>query len=167
MELKAENEYTVTEELYREGLGQIMKDEYMPSARKLLIVLAVIWGVLAYFTYFRWGRGLILVLTELAVAVFVGVWMMTVTPKKRVTQAWEAVKRSPEGLERHAMFYEDRMEVDPGGLIVNYEDVQKTLETERMLVVISNEGVGVMLLKDAYKKGDQSTVEALLKEWKR
>lgn len=166
MELKAENEYTVTEELYREGLGRIMQDEYMPSARKMLIVLAVLWAVLAYFTY-RWGGGLILILAELAAAVFAGFWMMTVTPKKRVARAWEATKRSPDGLERHAMFYEDRMEVDPGRLIVNYEDVQKALETEHMLVVISNEGVGVMLLKDAYKVGDQSTVEALLKEWKR
>lgn len=166
MELKAENKYTITEELYREGMNRIMENEYMPAAKKLLIALGVIWVILAYVTL-RFGGGLLLVIIEFAAAVFAGFWMMAVSPKKRVTSAWAATRRAADGLDRHAMFYEDRMEVEPGDLIVNYENVQKTLETEHLLILISDEGVGVMLVRDAYTLGGQETVMALLEEWKR
>lgn len=166
MELKAENAFTIDEEMYRECMGALIQNEYMPAAKKMLVALGVIWVILAVIT-FKFGGGIVGVLVELAVMVFAGVWMMAVTPKKRISKAWEMTKRAGDGLDRHASFYEDRMEVEPGSLIVNYEDVQKTLETEHMMVLISEEGVGVMLSKAGFTKGDPSVVKALLEEWKR
>lgn len=166
MELKAENVFTVTEELFREGMGELMNDEYMPAAKKMLIAMAVIWLVLALITLKLGGR-IVLVVIELAVIAAAGVWMVAVSPKKRINRAWEMTKGREGGTDRRTCFYEDRLEVEQGNLIVNYEDVARTIETENLLILISREGVGVMAAKDGFKKGDVQTVMALLEEWKR
>lgn len=166
MELKAENLYTVTEELFRESMGLVVKKNYAPATRKLIIGLAVVWALLAVITW-RLGGRIIFILTE-AFVIGVGcLWIGVIAPRRRVNSFWENIKRRSDTQERHTRFYEDRLEVEPGSLIVNYEDVMEVLESEHMFVLETNEGVGIMICKDAFTKGDWPTVQSLLNEWKR
>lgn len=166
MELKAENDYTITEELFRESMALVVREDYMPSAKKLVIAMAVIWVLLAAITW-RLGGRIIFILTELFVIGVGCLWVGVIAPKRRVSHTWDSIRNRGDTQRRHTCFYEDRMEVEPGGLIVNYEDVEKTLESEHMFIIETNEKIGIMICKDAFIRGDWPTVQALLEEWKR
>ncbi len=165
MELKAENDFTVTEELFREGMGQLQKDEYYPAMRKMLIAMAVILVVLAAVTV-RFGGRLFAIGIEALVVSLVCVWMAFISPKRRMNAAWEAFCKQAD-LSRNTRFYEDRLEVTQGSLIVNYENVLRVSETENMILLISDEGAAVMVAKNGFTVGDWDTVKGLLDEWKR
>ncbi len=167
METVAENEYTLTKELFFEGMRRVDRENYMPAVKKALIVIALLWAVLALVTLRAGGHVSVIVLELLAVLA-VG-WTLTRSiPKKRSARAWQALCDDSGGeLVRRIRFVEDRMEVEPGGLIVNYEDVDKVLETEHMLILVTSGKRGVMVLRDGFKKGDAAAVERLINEWRK
>ena len=170
METKAVNCFTVTKELFTEGMQELLNDEYKPIAKKAIIAVAVVWLLLAAVTVYLKGR-LVFTLIELAVALFVCYWLWVLVPKNRVKRAIRAQEEIPGGGERRIEFYEDRLEADKGegetGLILNYEDVAKVLETPNLLILISVNHVGVMVSKSGFIKGDEKIVRDLLKEWSR
>ena len=167
METVAENEYTLTKELFFEGMRRVDREDYMPAVKKALIVMAVLWALLAAVT-FRAGGHVSVIVLELLVVLAVGWTLVYSIPKKRSARAWRALCDDSGGeLVRHIRFVEDRMEVEPGGLIVNYEDVDKVLDTEHMLILVTSGKRGVMVPRDSFTKGGVSAVEGLIKEWRK
>lgn len=170
METKAVNCFAVTKELFTEGMRQLLADEYRPIAKKAIIAVAVVWVLLAGVTVYLKGH-LVFTLIELAVSLFVCYWLWVLVPKSRIKRAIRAQEGILGGGERRIEFYEDRLEADKGegetGLILNYEDVVKVLETPNLLILISSSHLGVMVSKSGFIKGDENVVRGLLQEWSR
>lgn len=168
MELKAENVFTVTEDVFKEGMRRIIRDEYGPMATKALAFLVVVWVLMTVFTFYMNGN-IVLAVMEFVVIAAIAAWMELAVPHRRAKKGWEAAKRrSGEGMTRRTLFYEDRLEVEAGAvdtLVVNYEDVRKTLTTKNLLIIINCDKVGVMVALDGFKLGDKDTVLKLIKDW--
>lgn len=166
MEIKAENKYTLSEKLFREGMGRVNRDSYGAAVRKALIVMAVLWAVLASITVFSSGH-LFFALIELLV-MGAAAWTLAVSiPKSRVKKAWAAMQeRSGGEMERHIRFYEDRLEVAPGNTVVKYADVAKAYETAQLLILITTENAGILVPKDGFITGGPETVLGLLDKWR-
>lgn len=170
MELKAENRYYATEELFKEGMERVVADEYRPIAKKAVIAVAAVWLILAAVTLHLRGH-FVFILIELAVSVFVCCWLWVIVPRNQVRRSVSYRQRTGGDTDRKIEFYEDRLEADRSendeGLIINYEDVVKVLETPNLLILMSANHTGVMVSKTGFTKGDETVVRELLKEWSR
>lgn len=170
METKAVNCFEVTKELFTEGMLELLNDEYRPLAKKAIIAVAVVWLLLAGVTVYLKGH-LVFTLIELVVSLFVCFWLWVIVPKSRVKRAIRAQEGILGGGERRIEFYEDRLEADKGqgetGLILNYEDIAKVLESPNLLILISTSHLGIMISKKGFIKGDENVVRDLIKEWSR
>ena len=168
MELKAENTFTVTKELYMEGVARLNNEDFMPLVKKLIFFLGLLWVGLAVYTIWK-GSGIIALLFELLAVVVLALWMLVFSPRSRAKKGWQAMESKFGGqMERHTRFYEDRLEVDAGGrtLIVNYEDIIRTYDTPHMLVLMSKDKQGIMVYLDGFTLGDRDSVLKLIDEWK-
>ena len=74
MEPLAENRFTVTKELFYEGMLRVVRESHGPFIKKVMLVLAAAWAVLAAFTLLKRGS-LAYAVVELVVVVLIGVWL--------------------------------------------------------------------------------------------
>ncbi len=167
MKLIAENKFTVTEELFREGMKRLIDLDYGPALKKILIFLAAVWAAVAAYILWK-GGNLIPVLIETFALALVVLYLSVFLPRSRIKKGWKAMReRSAGEMERVTRFYEDRMEVlttvDP--LIVNYEDVTRTLETAHLMIIQNTGKLGVMIALDGFTQGTKEDVLRLIQEW--
>lgn len=167
MKLIAENKFTVTEELFREGMKRLIGLDYGPALKKILIFLVAVWAAVGAYILWRGGH-LIPVLIETVALALVVLYLSVLLPRSRIKKGWKAMRERSDGeMERVTRFYEDRMEVlttvDP--LIVNYEDVTRTLETEHLMIIQNTGKLGVMIALDSFTLGTKEDVLRLIQEW--
>ena len=165
-ELLAENRFTITKELCYEGMLRVIKESYDPFRKKILLVLAVAWAVLAAVTLFQRGS-LPYAVIELVVVVMIGVWLSVFVPRSKARRAWAALEnRCGADLERVTRFYPNYLEAGNGmeEITVFYEDIRQILETEHLLVLLSVEKVGVLAARDGFTSGDTTAVQALIEQ---
>lgn len=164
MEPLAENCFTITKELFYEGMLRVNKESYGPFVKKILLVLAVAWAVLAVVTLIGSGS-LSYAVMELVVVVFLGVWLSVFVPRNKAKRAWGALEnRCGDDLERITRFYPSYLEADNGieEITVFYEDIRQILQSEHLLVLLSVEKVGVLVARDGFVSGDTAAVQALI-----
>ena len=164
MEPLAENRFTITKELFYEGMLRVIKESYDPFKKRIILVLAIAWAVLAAFTLFQRGS-LFYAAAELGVVGFIGVWLSVFVPRNKARRAWAALEaRSGAGLERITRFYPSYLEADNGieEITVFYADIRQILQTERLLVLLSVEKVGILVARDGFVSGDAAFVQALI-----
>ena len=164
MEPLAENRFTITKSLFYEGMLRVSKESLGPFAKKILLLLAILWAVMAAVTLFQSGN-LIFALLELVVVVLIGVWLCVYAPRNRARRAWAALEsRCGADLERVTRFYPGYLEVDSGGeeITVFYEDIRQILQSEHLLVLLSAEKLGVLVARDGFVSGDTAAVQALI-----
>lgn len=164
MEPLAENRFTITKELFYEGMLRVIKESYDPFIKKIMLVLAVAWAILAVATLMGSGS-LSYAVMELVVVVFIGVWLSVIVPRNKARRAWAALEaRGSADSERITRFYPGYLEADNGieEITVFYEDIRQILETEHLLVLLSVEKVGVLVARDGFITGDTVTVQALV-----
>ena len=164
MEPLAENRFTITKELFYEGMLRVIKESYGPFIKKIMQVLAVAWAVLAAFTVFKRGS-LSYAVVELVVVVLIGVWLSVFVPRNKARRAWAAMEnRCGSDLERITRFYPSYLEADNGieEITVFYEDIRQILQSEHLLVFLSVEKVGVLVARDGFVSGDAATAQALV-----
>lgn len=164
MELLAENRFTITKELFYEGMLRVIKESYDPFIKKIMLVLAAAWAVLAAFTLFRRGS-LSYAVVELVVVVVIGIWLTVLVPRNKARRAWTALEnRSGGELERVTRFYPSYLEADNGSeeITVFYEDIRQILHSEHLLVLLSADKVGVLVTRDGFVTGDAVTAQALI-----
>lgn len=163
-ELRAENRYLLTEDLFREGMDRVYRDSLGPLVGRTLLVLTVLWAVLAVVTVSVSGNAAF-ALVELLVLAAAGWTVARAVPKSRTKRAWEALRdRSGGETQRRVRFYDRRLEIDPGERRVPYEDIDKVLETKRLLVLITRERTGIIVTKDGFTLGDAETAAGLIGE---
>ena len=164
MELLAENRFTITKELFYEGMLRVIKESYHPFIRKIMLVLAAAWSVLAAFTLFRRGS-LSYAVVELVVIVLIGLWLSVFVPRNKARRAWAALEnRCGTDMERITRFYPSYLEADNGSeeITVFYEDIRQILQTEHLLVLLSVEKMGVLIARDGFITGDMTAAQALI-----
>lgn len=164
MELLAENRFTITKELFYEGMLRVTGESYGPFIRKALLVLAVLWAVLAAVTLMGSGS-LSYAVVELVVVVLIGVWLSVFVPGNKARRAWAALEnRCGADLERVTRFYPSYLEIDSGGeeTTVFYEDVRQFLLSKHLLVLTCADKVGVLIARDGFVSGDTTAVQALI-----
>lgn len=164
MEPLAENRFTLTKKLFYEGMLRVMKENYGPFVKTIILVLAAVWAVLAVITLLGSGRVYFLVL-EFVVVVLIGVWLSVFMPRSKAKQAWTKMKsRSEAEMERVTRFYPEYLVADNGAeeITVFYEDIGKTLQSEHLLVILNVEKMGILVERDGFVSGDMAAVQALI-----
>lgn len=165
MEPLAENRFLLTEGLFMEGMAAVQAAGYARQVRKLLFGLAVLWLLLAGYALYR-GESLLLPLLELVALLLVGLWAAVLLPRRRARRAFEKLSaRTGASSERVTRFYADHLEVTAAGqkTVVAYGDIEQVLPARRLLVLVSRDKTGVMLQKDAFVRGDEESVQQLIK----
>ena len=166
MELLAENRFTITKSLFYEGMLRVAKENFGPFAKKILLILAVLWAILAAVTLVFSGTP-IYALVELIVVILVGVWLCVFVPRNKARRAWTVLEsRCGADLERVTRFYPGYLEIDSGGeeTTVLYEDVRQILLSKRLLVLTCADRVGVLIALDGFASGDAASVQTLIEE---
>ena len=166
MEPVAENRFTVTKELFYEGMLRVTRESYGPFIKKIMLVLAAAWAILAAVTLLGSGS-LSYAVVELVVVVLIGVWLSVFVPRNKARRAWAAMEnRSGGDLERITRFYPGYLEADNGmeEITVFYEDIRQILQSEHLLVLLSVEKVGVLVARDGFVSGDSAMVQTLIEE---
>lgn len=163
MEPMAVNRFTITKSLFYEGMLRVTKERLGPFIRKMLLILAALWIVLAAVTFFTKGSPSY-ALVELVVLIAVGIWLCVYIPRSRAGRAWKAMAGSSGDLERVTRFFPDRLEIDSGGepTVIPYGDVQEILSTEHLLVLTCKDKVGVLLAREGFETGDEDSVRAVI-----
>ena len=164
MEPLAENRFTITKELFYEGMLRVVKESYDPFRKKIILVLAAAWAILAAVTLIGSGS-LSYAVMELVVVVFIGVWLSVFVPRNKARRAWAALEaRSGADLERITRFYPSYLEADNGmeEITVFYEDIRQILKSEHLLVLLSVEKVGVLVARDGFVSGSVADVQTLI-----
>ena len=164
MEPLAENRFTITKELFYEGMLRVVRESYDPFRKKIMLVLAAAWAILAAFTLLGSGS-LSYAVVELVVVVLIGVWLSVLVPRNKARRAWAALEaRCGTDLERVTRFYPDYLEADNGmeEITVFYEDIRQILRSEHLLVLLSVEKVGVLVARDSFVTGDAAMVQTLI-----
>lgn len=166
MEPLAENRFTITKSLFYEGMQRVFKERFGPFTKKVLLVLAVLWAIVAAVTLFYSGSPAY-ALMELVIVVLIGVWMCVYMPRNRARRAWSALRgRCGTDLERVTRFYPSYMEIDSGGeeTTVFYEDVRQILTSKNLLVLTCANKVGVLVARDGFITGDMASTLELIEE---
>lgn len=166
MELLAENRFTITKSLFYEGMLRVSRESLGPFVKKVLLVLAVLWTIMAAVTLFYSGSPVYL-LVELIVVVLIGVWLCVFVPRNKARRGWAALEnRCGTDLDRVTRFYPGYLEIDSGGeeTTVFYEDVRQILLSENLLVLICADKVGVLIARDGFVSGDAAAVQTMIED---
>ena len=164
MELLAENRFTITKSLFYEGMLRVSRESLGPFVKKVLLILAILWAVMAAVTLFQSGS-LIYALVELIVVVLIGVWLCVYVPRNKARRAWSALEsRCGTDLERVTRFYPGYLEIDSGGeeTTVFYEDVRQILLSKNLLVLTCANNMGVLIAQDGFITGNTAVAQGLI-----
>lgn len=166
MEPLVENRFTMTKELFYEGIFRVNRESFGAFTKKMLLVLAALWAVLVAVTLFSNGS-VGYALTESVVLILVGVWLCVWMPRSRAKRAWRALEaRCGSDLERTVRFYDGWLEVSSSEdeISILYEDVLQVLPAKHLLVLTSEDKVGVLLALDGFTVGSADEVRTLLEQ---
>ena len=164
MEPVAVNRFTITKPLFYEGMLRVTRERLGPFIKKVLIVLAVLWALLAAVTLLTKASASYAVV-ELAVLVAVGVWLCVYIPRNQARRAWKALESKSGGeMERVTRFFPDCLRIESGGetTTIAYDDVLEQLLTEHLLILTCREKVGVLIARDGFVTGGLDAVRALI-----
>lgn len=162
----AENRFSITKELFYEGMLSISKDSYGKAARKYSLVFVVIWVVLSAFLLYTGGTP-VQVGVYLFMLCVILVWLNILAPRNHTGKAWEALQRRyGTDMERRVRFYWDHLEVDGdcAEKSVPYREVLEIKESRRLYVLLCADKVGVMVAKEGFTSGGWDEILDLIRE---
>lgn len=156
----AVNEFQLTKKLFIEGAQAVMKKEVGHVIRISLIILGLLWAGVAIWTFVRQANPLFVVF-EFVVISAVGIVVSVVLPRRRATKMYkDLTESSGENPTRRTEFYSDCLFVQAGGqrMEVRYKDIANILSTKNLLVLVTKERLGIVLLHDGYESGSEAEV---------
>ena len=166
MEILAENRFIITKSLFYEGTLRVSKEGYGKTARKIVLVLAALWAVIVAVTLLTRGNPMF-ILIELVILGLVAVWVAVYVPRNNAKRAFGALQNKYGAeLERVTTFYADHLEVEGYGVSsrIEYADIRQVLYSKNLLVLVTQDKVGVMLKLDGFTLGDAERVRKLIKD---
>lgn len=162
----AENRFSITKQLFYEGMLRISKDSYGKAAIKYSFIFVAIWVAMAAFLLFTGGT----IGQALVYLLLVGViilWLNVFAPRSHAKKGWNAlVSRYGSAMERRVRFYKDHLEVDGdcAAKTVTYQEILEIKESKHLYVLICVDKVGVMVAKDGFAYGDFDEIQSLIRE---
>ena len=159
-EVLAENRFTLTRELFYEGMRQVIWANSGLSRMLLVAALGILWVVLLICSL-ALGDGLPIAGLELLVVVIAAVWALVWVPRRKARRAYQALEaKGAVETERITRFFEDGFEVDVSGqrTRISYDDLKNILNTKNLLIFLTKEGTGVMVKRDSFLTGSESDV---------
>jgi hypothetical protein len=165
VEIFAENQFSLTEKLFLEGMGCLSRNSYGKTAGKYTGILLLIWAGISGLLLFL-GGSFGQTLVYLAAILFLCYWLNVAAPRKHAKKAWNALlSRSGEDPQRITRFYRDHLEVDAGGTVkaISYGDILQILETKNLIMLICADKMGVMVAKNGFTIGNYEEITALIR----
>ena len=165
MEILAENSFSLTEVLFREGMYCLSRNSYGKTAAKWTLILLLIWAIISAVLLFL-GGPVSQTLVYLAAILFFCYWLNVAAPRKQAKKAWDALlSRSGDNPQRATRFYPDHLEVDAGGTVktVPYGEVLQIRETKNLVMLICADKMGVMVAKNGFTLGNYVEIIALIR----
>lgn len=161
MEILAENHFAVTKSLFWEGMQRVSAESYGKFAGKAVAFLGLAWLILAAATV-RLRQSLGYVGIELIILCLAGLWITVLIPRYKANRAFHALEGS--GLERATRFYPDRLEVETPEreTVVPYSEIRQVLRAKRVLVLVTGDGLGILLKLDSFSRGSEAVVQELI-----
>lgn len=156
----AESRFTLTKELFDEGMRQVIRAGSGRSRTLLVIGLAMVWLVLLICSL-ALGQGLAIAGMELLVVVLAAVWALVWVPSRKARRAWQALEaKGATETERITRFFEEGFEVEVSGQLtrISYDDLKNILTTKNLLIFLTKDGTGVMVKRDSFLTGSESAV---------
>lgn len=162
----AENRFSITKQLFYEGMLTISKDSYGKAAIKYSFIFLAIWVAMAAFLLFTGGTIGQALVYLLLVGVIIA-WLNVFVPRSNAKKGWNAlVSRYGSATDRRVRFYKDHLEVDGDcpAKTVTYQEILEIKESKHLYVLIGVDKVGVMVAKDGFTYGDFDEIRALIRE---
>ena len=162
MGVLAENRFTITQKLLYEGRLLISRDGYGKFAKKVTLVLIGIWLVLFAAALITKSNPM-LALGELLLVAFLCVWINVLLPRSRAKSTFKGLQQQGD-LTRIVRFYANYMEAESENRHekITYDQVENILQGRNLMILICNDGVGVMLALDGFTVGDAKKVRSLI-----
>ncbi len=159
------NRFTLTKPLFLEGYAIISKKQYGRASAIAIGALTLAWIALAVVTI-ALGQSPLFILLEFAVIFAAALWILFFFPRHKAKRAWNKMEeRYGEDLERTAEFYEGRLIIRASDYetIIAYDTLERLYETPNLIVLVNEDKVGVMLLKEGFIAGSEAKVKETLK----
>lgn len=160
MSILAENRFTITKKLFFEGMLRVSAENYGKFAKKAVAFLGLAWLALAVVTLcLRQSLGYVGI--ELVVLCLAALWIIVFMPRYKAKKAFHTLKdRCDNNLERITRFYQDRLEVEAAGCqtVVLYSEIRQILRTKHLLVLVTEDGTGILLTLDGFTCGGEAAV---------
>ena len=164
----AENTFTVTKSLFMEGQVAVLRDGYGVTVRRAVQAIFIAWFILAIVTLML-EISLVFVGIEAVVLILASLWIYVVIPRSKAHRAFQIfTARHGEDLSRVTRFYEDHLVIETSGAAkrIPYADIEKTLYSKNLMLLIARDHTGVMLSLTGFTQGDPKAVEELIQEAK-
>ena len=164
MNLLAENRYDLTRDLFYEGMGRVLEKTYGKTANRAVLALLAAWLLLTAATLLL-KQSPVYIAVEAVVLALLALWIKVYVPRRKIRAAWKKLDASRlPNKERTTRFYDDHLVVQTANREVEipWEDIDEVLTSERLLIIIATDKTGVLVKRDAFVKGSESTVLALV-----
>ena len=160
MEILAENRFTLTKELFYESMRRVLAESYGKFAKKAVAVLAAAWLLLVVFTLWQ-GHGFGSCVLEFFILGLVSLYITVYVPRSRAKRAFKNLEnRDGENMERCTLFYSEGLTAGSAGREKDlaYGEIKQVLHSKNLLILIAEDGTGIMLKKDGYARGTEAAV---------
>ncbi len=168
MQPLAENQITVTKKLFMEGMLRLSRDGYGRSARRAMVLFALVWVAMAVYTLAAGGQ-LWQTFVPLGMVCLIGLWLCVLLPRSNARRAWRAQQaRFGSPMTRTTRLYADHLTVQGDGVekTVAYGDIRQIRYSRHLMLLVCADNLGVMLTRDGFRSGTAAQAEALIKNSK-
>ena len=159
----AENRYTLTKELFDEGMKRVSQGKDAPLIRKTVLWISAAWLVMTAAAVIL-NQNLLFILFETLMIVLIILWLTIFLPgRKRRTVYRRLEEQYGSEMERTTRIYTDEIIVNAAGREIRFpnNDIEKILETGRLLILLTSGSTGILLAKDGFIRGSEAAVREL------
>lgn len=160
MEPLAEHRYTLTKQLFYEGMLRTMQESYGKTAKKLVLLLAGLWLLFAAVTLLL-RESFAFVLVEFAALGLIALWLAVYLPRNKARRAFRHMQEhNGGGMERTTRFYDDHLVISVADTETRlaYGQISQILHSPRLLILIACDKTGVMLTHDGFVQGSEDAI---------
>lgn len=151
----AENRFTLTKELFDEGMKRVAKENQGAFNRKLMLIIAAIWLLSAAATVFLNQSPFTLVF-ETIILILVLMWVTVYLPWHKRRKAYGQINDT----ERTISFYQTRMVVNSGGResTFSYDEIIKILSSKNLLILLTEDNTGILIERNSFTIGSEAEI---------
>lgn len=161
MEVLAENRFTITRDLFVEGMLRISKDGYGKFAARSMAVLLGVWLILLVFALVT-GGDVAHTMLLLVLLLLIGWWLCVLMPRSNARRAYKALEQKSGGeMERITRFYADHLRIGED-CVIPYDRITRIRRSRRLLILTCEDKVGVLLELKGFTLGNEETIWALI-----